>query len=580
MALTHNLYPPIMPNIIPAFIRSQPCRIYFGLSKYNSIQDIKNVQVTVTNIDTNMSALRTDEGWYPAEIKIANLQYDDSVTGDYCYYIELSPESIVKKDWDTDSGSTLPTFRLNQYYKIQLRFTNTKAADIPTSDQNSGDPLPQPDNTWLSNNIQYFSEWSRACLIRGISHPTLNITTPAGLDTSSTITLNTPPAKIVGSLSFAISEETDTLANYNIKIYNQNKIVFDSTTVYPEQPNIIDYEIPYNFTYGKTYSIAITYTTQCLYTKTNTYAIKIKEISTDNPWNLAITITPNNDDGYIHIQVSMEDSQETPFSGKQLLIYRASSKDNFSLLEKTYIINNAFSSPITWQDLSIENGLWYKYSLYVLDNNGATLYTPVVSDPVLCMFEDMYLISDDTQLKLQFNPSVTGFQYMVSDSQQTTIGGQFPYVRRNGANYYRTFNISGLISSLVDETDWFDSSVDTHDNTAILPHINFTSKQQQYGDSYNLYTDYESQNKISDYLNPLYEKLFKEKVQSFLYKDEAKLFKSPTEGNIIVYLSNITFEPQTTLGRILYSFSATATEIAEPTFNNYIKYNIIHDPSN
>ena len=559
MALTHNLYPPIMPNIIPAFIRSQPCRIYFGLSKYNSIQDIKNVQVTLTNVNTNASAFKTD--LYPAGIKLTTLQHDSTITDDYDYYISIDPSEIVGQ-----------VFALNQYYKVQLRFTAVGAQEISLA-------TPQAISTWLSNNIQYFSEWSRACLIRGISHPTLNITTPAGLDTSSTITLDTPPAKIVGSLSFAIPEQTDALANYNIKIYNQNKIVFNSTTVYPEQSNIIDYEIPYNFTYGKTYSIVITYTTQCLYTKTNTYAIKIKEISTDNPWNLAIITTPNNDDGYIHIQVSMEDSQETPFSGNQLLIYRASSKDNFNLLEKIYIINNTFST-ITWQDLSIENGLWYKYSLYVLDSNGATLYTPVVSDPVLCMFEDMYLISDDTQLKLQFNPSVTGFQYMVSDSQQTTIGGQFPYVRRNGANYYRTFNISGLISSLVDETDWFDSSTDTHDNTAILPHINFTSKQEQYGDSYNLYTNYESQNKISDYLNPLYEKLFKEKVQSFLYKDEANLFKSPTEGNIIVYLSNITFEPQTTLGRILYSFSATATEIAEPTFNNYIKYNIIHDPSN
>lgn len=559
MALTHNLYPPIMPNIIPAFIRSQPCRIYFGLSKYNSIQDIKNVQVTLTNVNTNASAFKTD--LYPAGIKLTTLQHDSTITDDYDYYISIDPTEIVGQ-----------VFALNQYYKVQLRFTAVGAQEISLA-------TPQAISTWLSNNIQYFSEWSRACLIRGISHPTLNITTPAGLDTSSAITLDTPPAKIIGSLSFAIPEETDALANYNIKIYNQNKIVFDSTTIYPEQSNIIDYEIPYNFTYGKTYSITITYTTQCLYTKTNTYAIQIKEISTDNPWNLTIITTPNNDDGYIHIQVSMEDSQETPFSGKQLLIYRASSKDNFNLLEKIYIINNTFST-ITWQDLSIENGLWYKYSLYVLDNNGATLYTPVVSDLVLCMFEDMYLISDNTQLKLQFNPSVTGFQYMVSDSQQTTIGGQFPYVRRNGANYYRTFSISGLISSLVDETDWFDSSTDIHDNTATLPHINFTSKQQQYGDSYNLYTNYESQNKISNYLNPLYEKFFKEKVQNFLYKDEAKLFKSPTEGNIIVYLSNITFEPQTTLGRILYSFSATATEIAEPTFNNYIKYNIIHDPSN
>ena len=226
MALTHNLYPPIMPNIIPAFIRSQPCRIYFGLSKYNSIQDIKNVQVTLTNVNTNASAFKTD--LYPAGIKLTTLQHDSTITDDYDYYISIDPSEIVGQ-----------VFALNQYYKVQLRFTAVGAQEISLA-------TPQAISTWLSNNIQYFSEWSRACLIRGISHPTLNITTPAGLNASSTITLDTPPAKIVGSLSFAIPEETDALANYNIKIYNQNKIVFDSTTVYPEQSNIIDYEIPYN----------------------------------------------------------------------------------------------------------------------------------------------------------------------------------------------------------------------------------------------------------------------------------------------------------------------------------------------
>ena len=55
-------------------------------------------------------------------------------------------------------------------------------------------------------------------------------------------------------------------------------------------------------------------------------------------------------------------------------------------------------------------------------------------------------------------------------------------------------------------------------------------------------------------------------------KDDIKLFKSPTEGNILVKLMNITFEPVASLGRILYSFSANAVEIDEPTFENYKKY--------
>ena len=36
MALTNNLYPPLMPNVIPGFDRTAPCRIYFAVSEYNS----------------------------------------------------------------------------------------------------------------------------------------------------------------------------------------------------------------------------------------------------------------------------------------------------------------------------------------------------------------------------------------------------------------------------------------------------------------------------------------------------------------------------------------------------------------
>lgn len=414
----------------------------------------------------------------------------------------------------------------------------------------------------------YFSEWSRSSLVRGISQPTLTI---ANLNRSGITTLTTPPTKITGSLSFADNGETDYLANYNIKIYLSNELVFDSGIVYPDVKNTIDYELLYNFIKGTQYTIIVTYTTQCLYTETGTYNINISTNPQVNPFGLEITAIPNNDDGYINLNITMTNS--SGFSN--MIIYRASSIDNFNLFEKIGTINNHFNE-ITWQDLFIESGIWYKYYLYSFSNNQS--YTPVESDSILCMFEDTFLIYNNKQLKLQFNPSVTGFKYNVSESQQNTIGSQFPYVRRNGENYYRTFTINGLISSLVDETDWFDSFYDQeHEQLVELPHIRFTSKTQEYGDSSTLYANYESENNISNHLNPLYEKLFREAVYKFLYQDGIKLFKSPTEGNILVYLSNINFEPIASLGRILYSFSATATEIDNPTFANYIKYNIINN---
>jgi len=44
----------------------------------------------------------------------------------------------------------------------------------------------------------------------------------------------------------------------------------------------------------------------------------------------------------------------------------------------------------------------------------------------------------------------------------------------------------------------------------------------------------------------------------FLYEDNVKLFRSVPEGNILVKLMDISFSPNQTLGRLVYSFSCTA----------------------
>ena len=60
----------------------------------------------------------------------------------------------------------------------------------------------------------------------------------------------------------------------------------------------------------------------------------------------------------------------------------------------------------------------------------------------------------------------------------------------------------------------------------------------------------------------------------FLTDGEVKLFRSETEGNVLVRLMNVSFTPNQALGRMVYSFSATAYEIDECNFENYNKYNI------
>ena len=60
-APTLTLYPPVISTYMPAFIIQQQntdsCRVYFSLSKYNTIEDIANVQVTIKSQYTNDNML-------------------------------------------------------------------------------------------------------------------------------------------------------------------------------------------------------------------------------------------------------------------------------------------------------------------------------------------------------------------------------------------------------------------------------------------------------------------------------------------------------------------------------------------
>lgn len=595
MALLSNLYPPIMPSVIPSFVRTSTCKIYFSISEYNSFTDILNVQISLIDIETNTSAF--DSSLYPVGIKLAELKQDSQIEDDYRYYIEIKASDLANHE-----------FKLNKYYKVQLRFTSTNAKNISLQ-------TPQAISAWLSQNIQHFSEWSRSCLIRGISQPIINLN---NLIKDKTVTLDTPLIKVIGKLVFQDAAQTDYLTEYNIKIYANKKVglqnaVFDSGTIYSNN-NIIDCDILYSFLKEIDYTLCFSYKTSCLYNQQNFYYFNINQNVIPDPYNIKIKTTANNEDGYINIDMTLNTDKKPSESvigsamigsavvigndsiindnistnaiqglapNELMIVYRSSSRDNFCSYEKIYSTNKLFPKN-NWQDLSIENGIWYKYIISIINDEGKVLYTPVETDPVICVFEDIFLTHGGIQFRLKFNPTISSFKYNVTESSQITIGSKYPFVKRNGKNFYRTFSVSGLISSLIDESEWyeadwqFDSLIRNNEEKKEQPKFHrFASKQDIYQDSYDLYENYENQHNISSYLNPLYERLFREMVYDFLYKDEAKLFRSPTEGNILVYLSDITFEPVFTLGRILYSFSATATEIDEANFENCVKYNIM-----
>lgn len=85
---------------------------------------------------------------------------------------------------------------------------------------------------------------------------------------------------------------------------------------------------------------------------------------------------------------------------------------------------------------------------------------------------------------------------------------------------------------------------------------------------------YNKANNIFKFNDIIYEREFREAVYKFLYDKTPKLFRSNSQGNMLVKLTNLSFSPVNELGRQLYSFTADAIEIDECSISNFNKYNI------
>lgn len=545
MAVNINLYPPVLETYMPAFlvgsgnVQKNICRVYFSISLYNSLSDIKNAQVTVANQNTNLSVLNKSK--YPCEIMLTDIKTDLTRTSDDKYYIEIKPSDI-------EEG-----FQINQYYKVQIRFTATGAANVDLTP-------PQAIDSWLAANLSNFSEWSTVCLVRGISVPSLNI---SGFDISADTTLwSLNNVEVVGKLTYADSAETDTLKSYQIKLYNiNNQLLSDSGIIYSNaysNINEFNYTFEYAFNEGESYYFIFEYETANMYTESNTYEFMVIQEGADK-LEATLTATLDNINGCIALHIESDIGQES-FVGN-ITIRRTSSESNFTIWEDVHTESFEENSKLdyTWYDYTIKSGVYYKYIAQrrsSIGNRGIAIHAE--GEPFMMLFDDMYLTGGDGQLNIRFDPSVSSFKRTVSESRTDTIGSKYPYIKRNGYVEYRQFPIGGTITHLMDPS-----------------HL-ITSREEIFRDSLDNYTEFNKNKniRIDDFNDWTYEREFREKVMDFLYANKVRLFRSATEGNILVKIMDINLTPNSTLGRRIYSFTATAYEVDAATIKNYDKYGI------
>jgi len=527
------------------------CRVYFSLSEFNSISEIANAQVTVRSQLTNKSVLHKIK--YPCEVMLKLIQLDpereQAGTKDK-YFIEIKPEDL--------NGNN---FTIDQYYKVQIRFTSATLPD--GEDPNAGIDLHNGDaiqsiSHWLSVNLRYFSEWSIVCLVRGISVPTLTLkdfSEAVATDIWDTI-INT---QVLGNLTFANRNETETLRNYRIKAYDSNNnLLLDSGDIYTSNfsdVNSIDYTMNYWFQADHEYYFTLTYVTQNLYTETHKYEFTVSSAEVPD-LNLQITAYKDEENGRIGMHINRSRSYGK-YTGR-IIIRRACAQDNFARWEDMYIatFDHEPYIDVTWYDYTIESGVFYLYGIQAVNTQGARAPMKMFREPIMINFDHMFLTCKDKQLKIKFNPSISSFKRNISETKIDTIGSKYPFVKRNGDVNYIQFPIGGLIAAEMDEEGLF------------------TTKEEIYKVYQPNYAEYNWDNYVVDYQDMVWEKFFREAVEKFLESNDVKLFRSPTEGNILIKLMDVNYQPNQTLGRRLWSFTATAYEIDECTLDNYEKYGI------
>ena len=162
-------------------------------------------------------------------------------------------------------------------------------------------------------------------------------------------------------------------------------------------------------------------------------------------------------------------------------------------------------------------------------------------------FDNSFLIGSGSskyqQISILYDENISSFKQVRKDFVQETIGGKFPFVIRNANVNYRTMEFSGIVTSVMDPE-------------------NFSG----YGSSY-----------ITNNYNTMYtnERLYRDWLVNWLNDGTPKVLKTANEGLFLVRLTNLNLTPNREVGRIIYSFSCSFTEIADVSIDNLVKYKFL-----
>lgn len=568
-----SIYPPILDSSQSAFLVSQDTlRINYTLPSYLDFSRVKHAQILICYQTSNRSVADTSK-WFDGVIYQTS-NYDE--TG-----ITLNKTDLIGQNWETGI-----------LYRIQVRFGTTNLW---------GDESESFAN-WKRQQIEdeTFSEWSNVMVTKAITAPSVKILNQQEVNVSYE-TSSRPifygeyysQEEFLESYQFMLYKVVD---NAEELIESSSQITFTSSQIDPKtaqkisnsynpSANYFSYMFKTVLTNGVSYRVKLAVRTINGYESSPVaYDFEINEAYLTPISNLTISVVDGANDLEKQEQVifcrengciQLYFNSSEPLNGNYV-ISRTSELTDFTEYEDIKFLsfkNQICENSLVFTDYAIESGIKYRYAVqYIyphsegdLELRTAPLYSSLNGYHSVD-FEYSYFYHDDVQLRLMLNEKINSFKHTVLRSKQDTLGSKYPYLSQNGNAYYAEFGISGLISYEANQES----------QTFLKLRKNGMYYQEERAFDLDKFTSEDTtiNHDLTD-SNIFIERKFREKVEAFLNNFDYKLFKSPTEGNIIVVLTNVTLTPVQSLGRMLYEFSATAYEVYDNSLENLVTCGIV-----
>lgn len=569
-----TLYPPLVDTFQSPFVYTDDAEVAFSISPYNSYENIKKLHVTLVNQKTNQNVFAssnpqadTDETVLTNGVWIIPFDISEDnpyLNGNYQNnsYILKIPSFLLKKT----EGQEDFAYTCDCYYKVQIRFDNC---------------LDEIDSSYIISKRSHFSEWSAVTLLKAIPKAEIKLTNfDINIGAITTVTPQYTPGviPITGTVTFNPIKTNEHLKFFNIEILDSaGNVVKESGKHFVEEENntfswLCDLT---NFSFGN-YYVQLYLTTNNNYIIKKEYSFKLIESSAleFNPvWTFNKVTLPftgdtqqmmvTSEDGWVTINIHIRNMLPAGY----LFIKRASNLDkylNWEIIDCTYFSNGAIVET-TFVDKTVCSLVNYKYSCQYLTLGGLWSKTIKTNEIVYPDFYDALILRGNRQLALRYNTQITNLTPVVGRVKIDTLGGKYPRFAENAKMHYKQFQISGLISAESDYnrkfiSDWdYDEEIDIYNkqmNGKLMIRNDTAIKSIFDPENHTWHNTYPTD-------NWWWERKFREEVLEWLNDGEPKLYRSMTEGNMVVMFDSVSLTPNAQLGRRIWNFSATVYEVAD-----------------